>query len=278
MTILSCGKHQVDLSTPRVMGVLNVTPDSFSDGGQFNRLDAAVSRAMVMAAEGVAIIDVGGESTRPGSMLVSEQEELDRVIPVIEALVQHVDVPVSIDTSKSAVMRAAVTAGAEMINDVCALQEPGALDAVVDCAVPVCLMHMQGKPKTMQLSPHFDDVLQDVFNFLLARVDVCIDAGISRERIILDPGFGFGKTLIHNQLLLKHLDYFSTLGFPVLVGMSQKSMIGEMLGGAAVGDRTEGSVAAAVIAAWQGASIVRVHDVRATVDALKIVSAIALIK
>ncbi|HVA55402.1 MAG TPA: dihydropteroate synthase [Gammaproteobacteria bacterium] len=256
------------------MGVLNRTPDSFSDAGIFTELDAALRQALRMYEEGAAIIDIGGESTRPGSVAVTGQQEIERVIPLIERLVSESDVPVSIDTSKPEVMRAAVEAGAVMINDVYALRLPGALQAARDCAVPVCLMHMQGEPRSMQRHPKYMDVVSEVKKFLEERVRVCESAGIPRKRILIDPGFGFGKTLIHNLDLLRHLDEFTSLGLPLLMGLSRKSMIGTLLGGVPVTQRMHGSVAAAVIAVLHGARIVRTHDVRPTVDALKITSVV----
>jgi dihydropteroate synthase len=228
-----------------------------------------------MLAEGVDIIDVGGESTRPGASAVSVQAELDRVVPVIEAIRARFAVPLSIDTSKPAVMQAAVAAGADLINDVCALQEPGALEVCASLSVPVCLMHMQGQPRTMQHAPYYGDVVQDIKQFFEERIAACQIAGITRHRLILDPGFGFGKTLQHNVELLRRLDEFSALHLPILVGVSRKSMIGGLLGNRPVEGRLHGSVAAAVVAAMKGATIVRVHDVGATVDAMKLVNAVA---
>lgn len=270
---LQLGKQTLDLSQPLVMGVLNRTPDSFSDGGTYTELDAALRQALRMAEEGAAIIDIGGQSTRPGSIAVDTQKELDRVIPLIERLVSESDVPVSIDTSKPDVMRAAVGAGALMINDVHALRLPGALEAALDCDVPVCLMHMQGEPLSMQQDPHYVDVVADVKRFLVDRIQVCESTGIPREHMLIDPGFGFGKTLAHNLTILRQLHEFAALRLPLLVGLSRKSMIGSLLGGAPVGERLHGSVAAAVLAFLQGASIIRTHDVKPTVDALKITAA-----
>ncbi len=272
--ILDCAGKQLDLSRPRVMGILNVTPDSFSDGGDFISPDSAISHAEQMLLEGADIIDVGGESTRPGADAVSEQEELERVIPVIEAITQRIPAIVSIDTSKPVVMREAVAAGAGMVNDVMALQAPGAMAVAQELAVPVCLMHMQGRPRTMQKDPAYSDVLSDISAFFQQRVAECLVAGISRERLILDPGFGFGKTLEHNLALLAGLGGFGKLGLPLLVGISRKSMLGTILDGASADDRLYGSLAAAVMAVERGASIVRVHDVKPTVDALKVVTAI----
>ena len=263
----------VKLDVPAVMGILNVTPDSFSDGGRFVGRDAALRQAEAMARDGAAIIDVGGESTRPGAADVAEQEELDRVVPVIEAVVDAVDVPVSIDTSKPAVMRAAVAAGAAMINDIRALREAGALQAAVELQCPVCLRHMQGKPRTMQDEPEYRDVVAEVGEFLADRVRACAAAGLAEERIIVDPGFGFGKTPRHNIELLANLRQLRAVGRPVLVGLSRKSTLGEITG-RGVGERMPASVAAAVVAVIEGAALVRVHDVRETADALRVVSAV----
>lgn len=272
--MLDCGGKLLDLSCTCVMGILNVTTDSFSDGGQYIQPQLAVERAMQMIEEGAAIIDIGGESTRPGADAIKVEDELGRVIPVIKALVgARIQIPISIDTSKPEVMEAAIKAGAGLVNDVRALQEPGALGVVEKAGVPVCLMHMQGKPRTMQENPQYNDVVNDVIGFLEQRVQACIDAGISSEKIVIDPGFGFGKTLEQNLLLLKHLDAFLSLQLPVLVGISRKSMIGSLLE-ATVEQRKTGSISAAVIAAWQGVSIIRAHDVKETVDALKICKAI----
>ncbi len=258
---------------PSVMGILNVTPDSFSDGGQFDRLDTAMRQAQQLASDGAAIIDVGGESTRPGADSVSEQEELDRVIPVIEAIRAEIDVPVSIDTSKANVMRAAVAAGAAMINDVFALQGEGALQAAAELDVAVCLMHMQGEPRTMQADPRYDDVVAEVSEFLDQRIAACVDAGLAEDRIVVDPGFGFGKTADHNIELLANLRQLQVRGRPVLVGVSRKSTLGELTS-RDVDQRLPASVAAAAIAAVNGAAIVRAHDVSATVDALKVAQAV----
>jgi len=255
------------------MGVLNVTPDSFSDGGQFADATAALGRARQMAEEGAAIIDVGGESTRPGAQPVSEQQELDRVLPVIERIRRELGCVISIDTMKPAVMRAACAAGAELINDVMALRAPGALEAARDTGAAACLMHMQGEPRTMQQAPVYADVVEDVRAFLAGRVAACIAAGIPRERLVVDPGFGFGKTLNHNLALLAGIDVLADLGLPVLVGVSRKSMLGALLERPA-DQRVPGGLAAAVLAAWQGARIVRTHDVRATMDALKVTAAV----
>jgi dihydropteroate synthase len=265
---LDCKGKVLDLSRPQVMGVLNVTPDSFSDGGDFFSVGAAVERALAMQAEGAAIIDVGGESTRPGAAPVSAEDEIRRVVPVIEALQARLTVPISIDTQKPEVMRAAVAAGAGFINDVNALRAPGALEAAVGCEVPVCLMHMQGEPRTMQADPHYDDVVGEVRGFLQQRAAACEQAGIAREHILLDPGFGFGKTLQHNLQLLARLETISALGFPLLVGLSRKSMIGKLLG-LDVGERLAASIALAVLAVERGAALVRAHDVAPTWQALQ---------
>ncbi len=254
------------------MGVLNVTPDSFSDGGRFVTPDAAVARARSMVEEGAAIVDVGGESTRPGAQPVPEAQELERVLPVIGRIRGELDCAVSVDTLKPAVMRAACAAGAEMINDVMALRAAGALEAARDSGAAVCLMHMQGEPRTMQQAPRYDDVVAEVRAFLESRVAACVGAGIGRDRIVLDPGFGFGKTLDHNLRLLGAVDELAGLGLPVLVGVSRKSMFGQLLN-RPVADRVAGGIAAAALAAWQGARIVRTHDVRATMDALKVTAA-----
>jgi len=274
MTTLHCGHHTLDLTRARVMGILNVTPDSFSDGGDFATREAALRHARQMVADGADLIDVGGESTRPGAPPVSVAEELDRVIPVIEALAGELAVPVSVDTSKPEVMRAAVAAGAGLINDVAALRRPGALAAAAALRVPVCLMHMQGEPGTMQQDPAYGDVVAEVAAFLAGRLAACEAAGIPRERLLVDPGFGFGKTLAHNLALLRGLPRLASLGAPVLAGLSRKSMIGALLGGVPVGERLHGSVAAAVLAVERGAAIVRVHDVGPTVQALRIVAAV----
>lgn len=258
-----------DLARPRVMGILNVTPDSFSDGGRFTRVADAIDQARRMLEEGADILDVGGESTRPGAADVSLEHELERVIPVIEALRERFETTVSIDTSKPDVMRAAVSAGAGMINDVNALRADGALDAAAACGVPVCVMHMQGSPRTMQAEPRYRDVLGEVLEFLLARAEACQRAGIPRQRILIDPGFGFGKTLAHNLRLMAGLETFTATGLPVLVGVSRKSMIGALLD-REVGERLYGTIALEAIAALKGAAVIRAHDVRAAVEAMKI--------
>ena len=271
--VLDCAGKVLDLRYPQVMGILNITPDSFSDGGQFMSPGIAVQRAKEMVGQGAAIIDVGGESTRPGAPQVSIEEELARVIPVIEALRNDLTVPISIDTSKPEVMREAVRAGAGMINDVRALREKGALQTAVELDVPVCLMHMQGEPRTMQHSPHYGDVVAEVKSFLKDRIKTCIESGISRDRLLIDPGFGFGKSLEHNLRLLQGLNEFRDLNIPLLAGFSRKSMIGQILD-VPVQERLYGSIALATLALWQGANLVRVHDVRATRDAIGIINAI----
>jgi dihydropteroate synthase len=258
---------------PLVCGVLNVTPDSFSDGGRFHSFDRAVARGLALAAEGADLIDVGGESTRPGSRPPTLAEELGRVVPVVEALVQRVPVPLSVDTSRPEVMRAAVAAGASMVNDVRALRSPGALAAAAELGVPVCLMHMQRSPETMQEDPHYRDVVVDVRTFLAERVRACLDAGIRREHLVVDPGFGFGKTTAHNVTLLASLDGLRSLGVPVMVGLSRKSVLGQLTG-RAVGDRLPASLAAALLAAQRGAAVLRVHDVAATRDVLTVLDAV----
>lgn len=270
---LHCAHHTLHLSRTHVMGIVNVTPDSFSDGGQYAQTAQAVEHALALVAQGADILDIGGESTRPNATPVSLQQELDRVIPVIQALVGQVHIPISIDTYKPAVMQAAIEAGASIVNDVRALQEPGAVQVVAASDVGVCLMHMQGTPQTMQMNPHYADVTAEVTAFLLARAKVCEQAGIVKSRIMLDPGFGFGKSRAHNISLIQQLDTLVALGFPLLVGLSRKSVLGQVTGND-VDVRVYASVAAAVVSAMKGARIVRVHDVKATVEALKVVSAI----
>jgi dihydropteroate synthase len=256
-----------------IMGVLNVTPDSFSDGGRFDRVDAALEHAMEMVAQGAHIIDVGGESTRPGAQAVSVEQELERVIPVIETIRQNSDIPLSIDTSKPQVMQAAVDAGANLVNDVNACRTDGAVECCAELGVPVCLMHMQGEPRTMQQHPVYENVVEDVVAFLRERVSVCIDAGIERDCIIIDPGFGFGKSLQHNLQLLQGLERICALDLPLLVGFSRKSMFGAILD-RPVDERLFGSLAATVIAWQKGARFFRIHDVAATRDALKVCTAV----
>lgn len=268
---LDCAGKILDLSTPQVMGVLNVTPDSFSDGGSWTALDTAVSQAETMVEQDAAIIDIGGESTRPGAPPVSVEDELARVLPVIEVLAPRLPVPISIDTSKPEVMRAAAAAGVGLINDVLALQAEGALAAAAELNLPVCLMHMQGSPRTMQQDPQYADVVSDVAGFLGQRAAAAISAGVAKQNILLDPGFGFGKTVEHNYQLLAGLERL-TEAFPLLVGMSRKSMLGAILD-KPVDQRLHAGLAAATIAAMKGAAVIRTHDVAETVDALKITSA-----
>ncbi len=267
MQLISKGLS-LSLERPHVMGILNVTPDSFSDGGHFNQLERAMTHARQMVAEGATLIDIGGESTRPGAPDVSEQEELDRVLPVVEHMVRELDVMISLDTSKAAVMREGCAAGAHLINDVRALLEPGALAAAAVADVPVCLMHMQGQPRTMQAEPHYDDLLGEVRAFFDERIAACLTAGIAREQLLLDPGYGFGKTLAHNYQLLAQQESLLDYQLPLLVGMSRKSMIGNLLG-RPVDERLAGSLACALVGMQRGARIIRVHDVRATMDALR---------
>jgi len=259
-------------SHPVVMGILNTTPDSFSDGGQFNVIDNALKHAQKMIDEGADIIDIGGESTRPDANPVTVEDELQRVLPVIESIRQQSDIAISIDTSKAEVMQAAINAGADMVNDVNALRAENAVETCARLDVPVCLMHMQGEPRLMQKEPQYKNVVEDIKQFLQQRVEACMQAGIKKEYIILDPGFGFGKTLEHNFSLLKHLDEFSVTDLPLLVGISRKSMLGTVLN-AEVNERLAGSIAAAVLAYGKGAKIFRVHDVKPTVDALKVCQA-----
>lgn len=267
--------HEVNFDTPKVMGILNVTPDSFSDGGQFSELDVAVRQAEEMISAGATFIDVGGESTRPGALAVSLNEELDRVIPVIEKISNYFDVVVSIDTNKAQVMTEAVHSGASMINDVRALRNEGALNAAIRAAnefnVPSCLMHMQGEPQNMQNKPQYDGVVEEVLGFFEQRIEACSKAGLERRHMLIDPGFGFGKTLDHNYQLLKHLQQFNSFSVPVLVGMSRKSMIGNLLE-REINQRLAGNIATATIAATAGVEIIRVHDVVETMDAIKIVN------
>jgi dihydropteroate synthase len=271
---LDCAGRLLRLDRPLVMGIVNVTPDSFSDGGAHADVDAAVAHGLKLAAEGADVLDVGGESTRPGAADVSLEDELARVIPVIERLARETTLPISVDTSKPEVMRAAVAAGAGMINDVRALRADGALDAAAAAGVPVVLMHMQGEPRTMQAAPDYDDVVADVHRFLAERLFAAEMAGIPKKKLVVDPGFGFGKTSAHNLLLLRQLSKLADLGVPVLAGLSRKRTLGELTG-RDVGDRVHASVAAAVLAAEYGARILRVHDVAATVDALKVWQAVA---
>lgn len=262
----------LDLTHPQVMGILNVTPDSFSDGGKYVSRDEAIRHAQEMVNAGATLIDIGGESTRPGAADVSVQEELDRVIPVVEALAARFDAWLSVDTSKPEVITAAAQAGAHLINDIRSLQEPGALEAAAATGLPICLMHMQGQPKTMQHNPHYDDVVAEVKAYFQQQIARCAEVGIEKACLLLDPGFGFGKNLSHNYRLLAHLPELHHFGLPLLVGMSRKSMVGQLLNVPPL-QRVHGSVACAVIAAMQGAHIIRVHDVKATVDAMRVVEA-----
>lgn len=271
---LDCAGRVLKLDRPRVVGIVNVTPDSFSDGGAHDTREAAIAHGMRLVEEGADALDIGGESTRPGANDVSVEEELRRTIPVVEALAQRVSIPVGIDTSKPQVMRAAVEAGAGLINDVYALRREGALDAAAALGVPVVVMHMQGEPRSMQDAPAYDDVVADVHRFLAERIFACEMAGIDRKRVVVDPGFGFGKTRQHNLVLLAQLHRFTELGAPVLAGLSRKKTIGELTGRNAPRERVHGSVAAALIAAQNGAKLLRVHDVAATLDALKVWAAV----
>ncbi len=272
-TRLQCGSRVLDLAHPHVMGILNVTPDSFSDGGRFTARDAALRHAAGMAAAGATLIDVGGESTRPGARPVSPEEELDRVAPVVEAIADELDVVISLDTSSPALMYESTRLGAGLINDVRALRREGALRAAADSGLAVCLMHMLGEPDTMQLDPQYQDVAAEVRNFLARRIATCVEAGIPADRIVLDPGFGFAKTPEHNLSLFQRLEILQELGCPLLVGVSRKSMIGAVLG-REVHERLAGSLALAVLAVLKGASIVRVHDVAETVDAVRMIAAV----
>jgi len=277
---LDCAGLVLDLSIPHVMAVLNVTPDSFSDGGRYAsnaagsvNLDSVLQTVKQMIADGATIIDVGGESTRPGAAVVGPQQEMDRVLPVVEAIRKRFDVVVSVDTSTPELMTCAATAGAGLINDVRALSRDGAMRAARDTGLPICLMHMQGEPQTMQQAPHYDDVALDVIDYLDARVTACCEAGIDRQKLLLDPGFGFGKTLQHNLELLDRLQEFDRLKLPLLVGMSRKGMIGQVLD-KPVDERLYGSLAVAVMAVSKGAHIVRCHDVAATADVVKMAAAV----
>jgi len=271
--ILDCNGRALDIGRVAIMGVLNITPDSFSDGGFFMDVDKAVAHARRMVDEGADIIDIGGESTRPGAQPVTATEEIDRVVPVIDAIAREVRVPISIDTSKPQVMQAAVQAGAGLVNDVRALREPDALETAARLGTPVCLMHMKGEPRTMQSNPAYADVVQEVTGFLEARVSAAVQAGIPRNRILVDPGFGFGKSVDHNLELLRRLRELHRLGAPIVAGLSRKSMIGTLLG-LPVGERVHASVALAVIAVQNGARLVRVHDVQATRDAVRMWEAV----
>ena len=272
MKTLHCGRYRLDLSRPLIMGVVNVTPDSFFDGGRHAGRDAAVAHAERLVSEGADLLDIGGESSRPGAEPVPAAQELERVLPVLED-VARLGVPVSVDTVKPEVMRAAIAAGAALINDITALRAPEALDAVAASGVGVCVMHMQGEPRTMQQDPRYADAVAEVTAFLAGRVAALEAAGIERSRIVVDPGFGFGKTLEHNLALLRHLDRLRALGVPLLAGLSRKSMLGRLTG-RDVDERVHASVAAALCAVWRGAAIVRVHDVAATRDALAVFNAV----
>lgn len=268
--LLDCAGRPLRLDRPRVAGIINMTPDSFSGEGLLDRVAAAVAQGLRMAGEGADMLDIGGESTRPGAADVSVDEELRRVLPVIEQLAAQTPLPIAIDTSKPEVMRAAVAAGAGMINDVYALRRDGALDAAAELGVPICLMHMQGEPGSMQADPHYDDVVAEVHRFLTDRLFSCELAGIDKRKVMVDPGFGFGKTLQHNLTLLAGLEHFANLGSGIYVGLSRKGMIGELTGRTVATERASGSAAAAMIAAQRGARLLRVHDVAATVDALAV--------
>ncbi|WP_430461821.1 dihydropteroate synthase [Thalassolituus sp. LLYu03] len=271
---LKCGNRSLDLSLPRVMGILNVTPDSFSDGGCFNSLDRALKRAEQLLLDGADILDIGGESTRPGAAPVSEQEELDRVIPVVAAIAERLDVAISVDTSSAQVMQASAAAGAHLLNDVRSFTRHGALDVAAASGLPICIMHMKGEPQVMQQAPHYDEPIEEaVFAFLRQQVIRCEAAGIDQGRILIDPGFGFGKSHEHNYRLLNRLEHLRSLGLPVLAGLSRKRMIGEATGVAGADQRLLGSVAGAVICAMKGAKILRVHDVRETAEAIRVVRA-----
>lgn len=272
-TRLPCGNRVLDLKRTHVMGILNVTPDSFSDGGRFNQLDLALQRAAEMVEAGATLIDVGGESTRPGARLVTPTEELERVAPVVEAIARELDVVISVDTSTPAVMRESGRLGAGLINDVRSLQRDGAVDAAVDSGMAICLMHMRGEPSTMQDDPRYSDILVEVRDFLAERLAICEAAGISRERIVLDPGYGFAKTQVHNLVLFQRMEHLLELGCPLLVGVSRKSMIGRALG-REVGERLYGSLALAALAVAKGARIIRVHDVAETVDVVRMIDAV----
>ena len=264
--------RELDMGRCHVMGIVNVTPDSFSDGGRYNSVELAVQRAREMVADGAAFVDVGGESTRPGAAPVSEQEELDRVCPVVEAIAREVDTVISVDTSTPSVIRETARLGAGLVNDVRALEREGAVDAAVEAGLPVCVMHMKGAPGTMQQNPEYRHVVRDVATYLMDRVRVCEAAGIPAEKILLDPGFGFGKTLEHNLQLLATLEQLRVLGYPLLVGMSRKTMLGQITG-REVSERLPASLAVATISVLKGASVIRVHDVRETVDAVRVVEA-----
>ncbi|WP_024676449.1 dihydropteroate synthase [Pseudomonas syringae] len=272
-TRLPCGNRVLDLAHTHVMGILNATPDSFSDGGRYSQLDAALRHAEAMVLAGATLIDVGGESTRPGAHPVSPAQEVERVAPVVEIIARELDVIISVDTSTPEVMLATAGLGAGLINDVRSLQRPGALEAAASTGLPVCLMHMQGEPGTMQNDPHYEDLLAEVGAFLLERMNQCVAAGIDRQQIILDPGFGFAKTLEHNLSLFKRMEALHALGRPLLVGVSRKSMIGAVLG-RPVDQRLSGGLALAALAMTKGAKILRVHDVAETADVVRMIAAV----
>lgn len=270
MMMITANNKSLDLSRPHVMAILNVTPDSFSDGGKYNSIELALAQVDKMIKAGVSIVDVGGESTRPGAPDVSLEEELRRVVPVIKAIREKYDVWISVDTSKAEVMRQAIDAGADLINDIRSLQEPGALEVAAEANLPICLMHMKGQPRTMQVDPHYDDLMGDVSAFLEERIAACEAAGIDKSQLILDPGFGFGKTIEHNYHMLAHLEKFHEFGLPILAGMSRKSMVFKLLDKPAA-ECTNASVVCATIAAMKGAQIIRVHDFEETIEAMKVV-------
>lgn len=270
MMMITANNKSLDLSRPHVMAILNVTPDSFSDGGKYNSIELALAQVDKMIKAGVSIVDVGGESTRPGAPDVSLEEELRRVVPVIKAIREKYDVWISVDTSKAEVMRQAIDAGADLINDIRSLQEPGALEVAAEAKLPICLMHMKGQPRTMQVAPYYDDLMSDVSAFLEERIAACEAAGIDKSQLILDPGFGFGKTIEHNYHMLAHLEKFHEFGLPILAGMSRKSMIFKLLDKPAA-ECTNASVVCATIAAMKGAQIIRVHDFEETIEAMKVV-------
>ncbi len=270
MMMITANNKSLDLSRPHVMAILNVTPDSFSDGGKYNSIELALAQVDKMIKAGVSIVDVGGESTRPGAPDVSLEEELRRVVPVIKAIREKYDVWISVDTSKAEVMRQAIDAGADLLNDIRSLQEPGALEVAAEANLPICLMHMKGQPRTMQVDPHYDDLMGDVSAFLEERIAACEAAGIDKSQLILDPGFGFGKTIEHNYHMLAHLEKFHEFGLPILAGMSRKSMIFKLLDKPAA-ECTNASVVCATIAAMKGAQIIRVHDFEETIEAMKVV-------
>jgi len=270
MMMITANNKSLDLSRPHVMAILNVTPDSFSDGGKYNSIELALAQVDKMIKAGVSIVDVGGESTRPGAPDVSLEEELQRVVPVIKAIREKYDVWISVDTSKAEVMRQAINVGADLINDIRSLREPGALEVAAEANLPICLMHMKGQPRNMQVAPHYDDVMSDISAFLEERIAVCEAAGIDKSRLIIDPGFGFGKTIEHNYHMLAHLEKLHEFGLPVLAGMSRKSMLFKLLDKAAA-ECTNASVVCATIAAMKGAQIIRVHDFEETIEAMKVV-------